>query len=157
MSTMIDTLTPLAHRASRVLGGVAMSASKSVSKFKHGVDASPLFSSVEDLPYLMIRREVRCLNDMCNLQITLINNDHGEGVIVSELGPGSAATAGVCVGDVILYVNGDAVIDHSQCMDLIKHCRSANLVFTLCGSPKKLVIDRCVTTTGAKLNITLTG
>jgi hypothetical protein len=46
-------------------------------------------------------REVRCVNNVKLLDMTIINNPAGVGVVISKLGCGTASAAGMLVGDVI--------------------------------------------------------
>jgi hypothetical protein len=46
-------------------------------------------------------KEVRVVNNVKSLDMTIINNPAGAGVIISKLGCGTASAAGMLVGDVI--------------------------------------------------------
>ena len=62
------------------------------------------------------------------LGLTITNNAHGKGVVVSALLDGSlAAAAGLNVGDVIVSVNGTLAADHFVAIEAIDAAR---------GSPK---------------------
>merc|ERR1719230_1594399 len=58
--------------------------------------------------------------DVDSLELTLINNHYGPGVIVSDLGSGSATQAGMLVGDVIVEVNGIKVLSHQQAFQVMR-------------------------------------
>ena len=63
--------------------------------------------------------------------ITLINNDEGEGVIISGLTEtGNAIKAGLKIGDVILSVNSHLVNTHSEAIQLIDNSKK-EIVFGL--------------------------
>jgi len=98
-------------------------------------------------------REVRIVNDVNMLDMTLVDNVPGEaGVVVSHLGFGSARRAKMLVGDVIHYINGVKVTSHAQAFDVMRSCICRELIFSLVGSARKLEIDK---TQPGKLEITL--
>ncbi len=58
------------------------------------------------------------------LGLTITNNAHGKGVVVSALLDGSlAAAAGLNVGDVIVSVNGTLAADHFVAIEAIDAAR----------------------------------
>jgi len=98
-------------------------------------------------------REIRVVNDVKMLEMTLVDNTPGEaGIVVSHLGFGSARRAKMLVGDVIHYINGVKVTSHGQAFDVMRSCTCRDLIFSLVGTPRKLEIDK---TQPGKLEITL--
>ena len=89
-------------------------------------------------------REIKVPNDIEALHLTLINNPAGSGVIVSQLGAeGSAASAGMVVGDVIRYVNGQGIDSHEHAFALMREDDGREeLCFTLSGTPRTISIDK---------------
>lgn len=85
---------------------------------------------------------VRVPNDMASLEITVSDYPHAPGVVVSALGAGTAARAGLVVGDVITSVNSEPVSTHSQALQAMRDVRGAEIVFSLDGKAKALTIDR---------------
>ena len=54
------------------------------------------------------------------MSLTLKNNPHGAGVLVSAMPPEStAAAAGLNVGDIILSINGTLAADHKSAVAII--------------------------------------
>lgn len=98
-------------------------------------------------------RQVRVPNDLESLEITISNNAFGPGVVISGLGPGTAAQAGLCVGDVITEVNGVRVSHHEQALEAMQMCECRDLVFALVGKARKIVLDKYEP---GKLQVTLT-
>ena len=102
--------------------------------------------------YLMRIRELRVPNDLKALDITLINNMHGPGVVVSKLGFGSASQAGLLVGDVIEWINGTKVKNHEHAFDAMRECTCRDFAFSVVGNPRKVSLDK---SNPGKLQITL--
>ena len=88
-------------------------------------------------------RQVRVINSLEALEITVSNNAYGPGVVVSAVGAeGTAAHAGLCVGDVITEINGLRVSRHEQALDAMRGCECPELVFLLLGKARTLVLDK---------------
>ena len=133
----------LAHQVSR-------GATRLLSEAR-GALGQPLNAEAQEA-YLMNIREVRVLNDMKALDLTLINNMHGPGVVVSKLGFGSASQAGMLVGDVIEWINGTKVKNHQHAFDAMRECTCRDLAFSVVGNPRKMTLDKSIP---GKLEITL--
>jgi len=92
-------------------------------------------------------------NDMESIEISVSNNAFGSGVVVSGLGHGTAAEAGLVVGDVITHVNGRVVRSHVEAIDIMRSASEEELIFALAGKACQLVIDR---SRAGKVEITVT-
>eukprot|EP00326_Haptolina_ericina_P011889 CAMPEP_0181220576 /NCGR_PEP_ID=MMETSP1096-20121128/28915_1 /TAXON_ID=156174 ORGANISM="Chrysochromulina ericina, Strain CCMP281" /NCGR_SAMPLE_ID=MMETSP1096 /ASSEMBLY_ACC=CAM_ASM_000453 /LENGTH=196 /DNA_ID=CAMNT_0023313097 /DNA_START=128 /DNA_END=718 /DNA_ORIENTATION=- len=85
-------------------------------------------------------RQAECQRS--RLEITVINNVHGDGVIVSGLGQGSAAEQGVVVGDTILAVDGSKVGDHAKAIAQMESGTGPTCTLTLAGTTHELVLQK---------------
>lgn len=142
----------------RAVSGLATSVARQLHRAKNAVsdrlaERSSAFA-IESQEALFIKtRQVRCENDLAALEITLINNAYGPGVVVSEVGPGNALTAGILVGDVLSDINGQMVTSHEQAMETLRGVACRDFVFSFIGRPRAVVIDRHDT---GRIEVTLT-
>ncbi len=148
-SPRIYQVHDLAHSAKRVVKRAAIEAKNSL---KYSADESPFLSFEQQQAAVRNLREVRVPNEFMKLNLTLMNNAYGDGVVVSALGTGVALQAGLMVGDVIACVNGATVISHEVAMQRIKEQSGPYIVLTLVGTPRKVVLDK----SRGDLQITLT-
>ena len=97
-------------------------------------------------------RQVECLAK--KMEITVTNNEHGEGVVVSGLGAGSAAEEGILVGDIILAVNDRAVHDHASAIEEMHRTIGQVTTLALLGAVpnRKVVLNKSL----GKIGITVT-
>lgn len=87
---------------------------------------------------MRVFQEVRCSNDLDALDITLIDNPSGPGVLVSSLGPASILSNSVVVGDVLIGVNGTSVTSHQQAMETMRAVSCRDFAFEFLGRPLKV-------------------
>ena len=85
-------------------------------------------------------RQVQCLAPF--IELTVENNRHGGGVVVSALGEGSASEEGILVGDVVLAVNEKPVNDHAAAIALVHAAVGPFVTLTLVDGTSRHLLDK---------------
>ena len=85
-------------------------------------------------------RRVECYAK--KIELTVENNRWGEGVVVSQLGAGSAAEEGVVVGDIIIAVNDRAVNGHAAAIDEIQRTVGPISTLSIQGSTREVLLNK---------------
>ena len=151
---MDSSLVALRRTASHAAEQARRTAVRMASDARAAIGADgTTFLSIEAQEAALRRiKEVRILNDVKALEMSVVNNKYGPGVIVSSLGSGTAVRAGLKVGDVIEYINGTKLESHEQAFEVMRACKCRDLAFSVVGSPRKVSIDK---TQPGKVEITL--
>jgi len=133
----------LTTHASALVNSTVRSAKAKVLEAREKIASHGRVLSV-DAQEALIRqlRQVRCINDIDAIEITISNNPFGYGVVVSELGTGTALRAGLLVGDVIMEINGYAVSTHEEALARLRQIQSAEYVFSLASKAHEVVVDK---------------
>lgn len=128
---------------------IKASAHRALTKARNSFDASvlssasPRFLSVEAQEAMLAKvRQLRLPNNLETMELTILNNQYGPGVVVSGLGEGTALQAGLCVGDVITEVNGISVTHHEQALQAMRDSPCRDIVLSLVGKARAVRIDK---------------